>query len=68
MSECLHWGGVISLNAGHVSFRKEEDQLVVAFGGPLPQGGAVLWISFQYGLKEGLSGFYRQAAAAMGAC
>jgi hypothetical protein len=37
--------------------------MVVAFDQPLQQAGAVLWISFQYSLKEGLSGFYRQAAA-----
>ena len=42
--------------------RKEDEQMVVAFDQPVQQAGAVLWISFQYSLKEGLSGFYRQAA------
>lgn len=46
--------------AGTLQWRADAQQLVLRFGRALPQGGAaVLWLSFTYPLRAGMSGFYR---------
>ena len=46
--------------AGRISSRAEQQQLILDFGKGLPPK-AVLWLSFRYNLRQGLSGFYRRA-------
>ena len=45
-----------------VDWRPTEDleQLTLKFGRALPQGLASVFLVFEYPLREGLSGFYRQ--------
>lgn len=40
---------------------KAQQQVILGFDEDLPQPAAALFITFKYNLKEGLSGFYRQA-------
>lgn len=45
--------------AGRITSRAEQQQLILEFVKALPSK-AVLWLSFRYNLRQGLSGFYRR--------
>ncbi|KAL4447646.1 hypothetical protein ABPG75_004865 [Micractinium tetrahymenae] len=45
--------------AGRLTRRDAEEQIVLQFDSALPQPSAQVWISFSYQLRDGLSGFYR---------